>query len=102
MWEKGNYQEWEPLIALQNSDRCRKCQRLALGIGDDADIRMLKAFVANDEIPVIRTKEGEVRGITKFFKWVTMSTIARMNSVNPNDVQPTSILFDLDDEDIVI
>ena len=100
MWKKGNYEEWEPLVELRNSERCRKCQRLALGIGDDADMRMMKAFVSDPEIPVIKAKE--VRGISKFFKWVTMSTIARMNSVNPNVTQPAGILFDLDDEDIVI
>ena len=102
IWKNGNYTDWEPLVALQNSERCRKCQRLALGIGDDADVNMLKAFVADKEIPVIRTKEGAARGITKFFKWVTMSTIARMNSVNPNLIQPAGVLFDLDDEDIII
>ena len=100
IWNSGNYQDWEPLVNLQNSERCKKCQRLALGIGNDADPRMLKAFIADAEIPVIKAKEAS--GISKFFKWVTMSTIARMNSVNPNVTQPASILFDLDDEDIII
>lgn len=100
IYNSRNYEEWEPLKRLQTGDRTRKCQRLALGIGTDADEKMLKSFVADPEIPVIKAKD--VRAISKFFKWVTMSTVARMSSVNPDVVQPASIIFDFDDEDIVI
>ena len=100
MYRRKNYFDWEPLKELHNGERSSICQRLALGIGEDADIEMLKVFIDNPEIPVIRTKDAT--GITKFFRWVTMSTVARMNSVNPNETGVVAPLFDIDAEDIVI
>lgn len=100
MYRRKNYFDWEPLKELHNGERSSKCQRLALGIGEDADIEMLKVFIDNPEIPVIRTKDAS--GITKFFRWVTMSTVARMNSVNPNEPSVIAPVFDIDAEDIVI
>lgn len=98
--QNSNYLDWQPLQKLLNGERSSKCQRLALGIGNDVDIEMLKAFVNSPEIPVIRSKDAS--GIVKFFRWVTMSTVARMNSVNPNEPSAIAPVFDFDDEDIVI
>jgi uncharacterized protein YegL len=93
--------EWEPLKNLQHGgERSRKCQRLAMGIGQDADIDMLKAFINNPEIPVIKSKDAT--GISAFFKWLTMSTINRMNSVNPNILGLPPPVFDVDSLDIII
>ncbi len=100
MYQKKNFLDWAPLQALHTGERSSKCQRLALGIGQDADADMLKAFINNPEIPVIKTKDAS--GITKFFRWVTMSTMARMNSVNPNETNVITPVFDIDDEDILI
>ena len=100
MYRKKNYFDWEPLKELHSGERSSKCQRLALGIGEDADVEMLKTFIDNPEIPVIKTRDAS--GITKFFKWVTMSTVARMTSVNPNETNVVAPLFDIDEEDIVI
>lgn len=100
MYRRKNYFEWEPLKSLHSGERSAKCQRLALGIGGDADTEMLKAFIDNPEIPVIKTKDAS--GIAKFFRWVTMSTVARMHSVNPNETTVVAPLFDIDAEDIVI
>ncbi len=96
----GDYSEWNALNELKNGEHSRKCQRLALAIGDDADVKMLREFIGNAETPLI--KAHNVQGISKFFKWVTMSTIARMSSVNPDIVQPTNVVFDIEDEDIII
>lgn len=85
---------------LHSAERSSKSQRLALGIGADADFGMLKEFINNPEIPVI--KANDASGITKFFRWVTMSTVARMNSVNPNVTSTVAPMFDMDEEDIVI
>lgn len=93
------YSKWAPLSKLHSAERPSKSQRLALGIGADADFEMLKNFINNSEIPVIKAKDAS--GIAKFFKWVTMSTVARMNSVNPN-VTSTIAPFNMDEEDIVI
>lgn len=95
-----NYLEWEPLKALHEGERSSKSQRLALGIGNDADTEMLKDFVNSEDIPIIKAKDAS--GITRFFKWVTMSTVARMNSINPNVVSTVAPTFEIDDEDIVI
>lgn len=95
-----NYSNWEPLAMLHSGPRAAKCQRLAMGIGDDADMDMLRAFVNNPAIPVI--KASGAKGIASFFRWVTMSTIARVTSTTPNStsvVAPTSLM---DDEDITI
>ena len=100
MYYRKNYFDWLPLKDLHASERAGKCQRLALGIGDDVDTDMLKTFIDNPEIPVIKTKDAN--GIGKFFRWVTMSTVARMNSVNPNEIAITAPFFDIDDEDILI
>ena len=93
-----SYLDWEPLKALHSGERSKKCLRLALGIGGDADHEMLEAFINNSEVPVITTKDAS--GISKFFKWVTMSTISRMSSVNPNMplVLPTSDVYNPNDE----
>ena len=100
MYRRKNYFDWEPLKSLRSGERSSKCQRLALGIGEDADVDMLKAFIDNPEIPVIKTKAAS--GITKFFRWVTMSTVARMSSVNPNETAVVAPFFDIDEEDIII
>lgn len=100
MYRRKNYFDWEPLKELHQGERSSKCQRLALGIGEDADIDMLKVFIDNPEIPLIKTKDAA--GITKFFRWVTMSTVARMNSINPNETGIVAPVFDIDDEDIII
>lgn len=100
MYRRKSYFDWEPLVDLHNGERSSKCQRMALGIGEDADIDMLKSFIDNPEIPVIKTKDAS--GITKFFRWVTMSTVARMTSINPNEISVVAPMFDIDGEDIVI
>ena len=100
MYNRKNYIEWEPLKELHSGVRSSKCQRLALGIGEDADTEMLKIFINNPEIPVIKTKDAS--GIAKFFRWVTMSTVARMHSVNPNETGVVAPIFDIADEDIII
>jgi uncharacterized protein YegL len=96
----SEYLEWEPLKNLQYGNRSKKCQRLAMGIGQDADIDMLKAFINNNEVPVIRAKDAS--GISAFFRWVTMSTINRMNSDNPNITSVPPPVFDVDSLDIII
>lgn len=100
IYRSKRYEDWDPLIDLHSGERSSKSQRLALGIGADADFEMLRKYINNPEIPVIRVKDAS--GITKFFKWVTMSTVARMNSVNPDVTSTVAPIFDMDDEDILI
>jgi uncharacterized protein YegL len=95
-----DYMTWEPIKRLHTDDcRASKCLRLAMGIGQDADKDMLKAFINNDNIPVF--KSNEAAGIEPFFKWVTMSTISRMTGTNPNEI---SVFYpvDVDTDDLPI
>ncbi|PKO08627.1 MAG: tellurite resistance protein TerY [Chloroflexi bacterium HGW-Chloroflexi-2] len=100
IYKSKNYAGWKQLNNLHSGERSSKSQRLALGIGADADFSMLKAFINNTEIPVIKSKDAG--GISKFFRWVTMSTVARMNSINPNVTSVVPPIFDVDAEDIII
>ncbi len=86
--------EWAALKKLQNGERSSKATRLAMGIGSDVDMRILKAFINNEEIPVIKARDNDT--IAKFFKWVTMSISVRSVSVNPDIpvVGSTEDIFD--------
>lgn len=94
-----NYADWAPLRDLHRGERSSRCQRLALGLGADADYAMLKEFIRAEGIPVLRAADAE--GIAGFFRWVAMSTVARMNSSNPNETDTVAPLFDIDDEDMM-
>jgi uncharacterized protein YegL len=90
--------EWkEPLNKLLSSPRGSKADRFALAIGEDADMSVLKAFLANPERKVFTTTETQQ--IRNFFRWVTMSVTARSRSVNPNqevDLNPAELPGDFE------
>ena len=78
-----NDEGWELALAgLLESDRARKAQRFALGIGEDADAGVLRRFLANPEGKVYGS--ADARQIKSFFRWVTMSVATRSRSTNPN------------------
>ena len=58
--------------------------RVAMSVGAETDLTMLRAFLNNGTEPMMATDADD---IAKLFKWVTMSTISRMSSVNPDDVK---------------
>lgn len=92
---------WPSLNAIMNPDnRSSKIIRLAMGIGDDADYSILKAFINNPEVPVIKANDNET--IANFFKWVTMSVSTRSVSVNPNVVSFESLEESFDIDSIVL
>ncbi len=74
----------EPLETFLTSKRSSKCERWALGIGQDADYQMLQRFLGEDSDKKV-FDASVAKEISKFFKFVTMSTIARSKSVNPNE-----------------
>lgn len=75
--------EWRgPLARLLGSERARKAQRFAMGIGADADHNVLREFLADPEARVFQAHEA--REIRKFFRWVTMSVTSRSRSAQPN------------------
>lgn len=90
--------EWEaPLESLLNSPRAQKAQRFALGIGEDADAEVLRAFLNDPNAKVFGASDAHQ--IKSFFRWVTMSVSTRSRSVNPNssvvDELPPSDLDEL-------
>lgn len=78
-----DFSQWEPLKRLHSSERLKKCPKLALGIGEGNNYKMLNSFINNPDIPVI--KASELITITKFFQWVTYSISKRSVSSNPNE-----------------
>lgn len=87
---------WESLMKIHSGIRCSKATKLAMGIGGDVDTNILKAFINNNEIPVISAKDNNT--ISKFFEWVTMSVSVRSVSSNPNQVQlEDTYMFDKDE-----
>lgn len=75
--------DWkEALAELQASERARKTLRMAMAIGADADLELLRDFVGPGGAPVFQAEDA--REIRKFFRWVTMSVAARSRSANPN------------------
>lgn len=83
----------EELQKLLGAQRGAKAQRLALAIGADADENVLKAFIANPEVPVLHAQDASQ--ISRFFRFVTMSVFSRLASVNPN-IPATTGGFDLE------
>lgn len=89
------YLEWEPIKKMHEGERSKKCMRVAMSVDAGTDMSMLKAFLDNGTEPMLATDADD---IAKLFKWVTMSTISRMTSANPDDVK-NFLKFDNDDED---
>lgn len=89
------YLEWEPIKRMHEGERSKKCMRVAMSVDVGTDTSMLKAFLNNGTEPMLATDADD---IAKIFKWVTMSTISRMTSANPDDVK-SFLKFDNDDED---
>jgi len=86
---------WSSLKILHGGIRSSKAVKLAMGIGQDLDIRILNAFINNNSIPVIKAQDNGT--ITKFFEWVTMSIRVRSVSVNPDIFNVDTDTFDKDE-----
>ncbi len=93
------YLEWEPIKKMHEGERSKKCMRVALSVDEGTDKAMLSAFLDNGTEPMMAVDAND---IAKLFKWVTMSTISRMASVNPDDVK-SFLKFDDDnfDDDVI-
>lgn len=80
--------DWhDALNSLLKSERASKAARYALAIGDDADIEMGKAFLADPSGKVFQAHEAS--DIQRFFRIVTFSVTSRSRNSNPNQIQPT-------------
>ena len=92
------YLEWGPIKLMHEGERSKKCMRVAMSVGAETDLTMLRAFLNNGTEPMMATDADD---IAKLFKWVTMSTISRMSSVNPDDVKSFLKFDDDEDEDVI-
>jgi uncharacterized protein YegL len=89
--------DWQaPLDEFISTGRTKKCDRLALAIGSDADMRVLEMFISGCDNPVFFAEDAD--DIVDKFKQITMSVTLRAKSTNPN--QTISISKSLDGDDI--
>lgn len=80
---------WErPFEQFINEGRSSKCDRMAMGIGDDADTVMLSRFIAGTEHELFTASDPD--RIKDFFRYATMSVTVRSRSQNPNEVPRSS------------
>lgn len=86
-WQAG-------LERISKQGRAQKAERLSLAIGGDADVTMLKRFLADEKKQVFVAADS--RRIKEFFQFVTMSVTARGRSANPNEVPQMQDPFNLD------
>lgn len=76
---------WEqPLKDFISDGRSAKCDRMAMGIGDDADLNVLGQFIEGTGRTVFTADDADT--IQDFFKFVTMSVTTRSLSKNPNAI----------------
>ena len=74
----------EALNGFIHNGRSAKCDRMALGIGADADNNVLTKFIEGTGHPVFHADDADK--IHEFFKYITMSVSVRSHSVNPNTI----------------
>ena len=84
---------WEsPLEDFVSNGRTAKCDRLAIAIGNDADLNVLGKFIEGTNNEVLKASDAE--DIVNQFKKITMSVTMRMKSVDKN--QTINITKNLD------
>ncbi len=86
--------DWQAGLTRLTQGRGQKADRLALAIGGDADVEMLRRFLGDENKRVFVA--AEARQIREFFRLVTMSVSARSQSANPNQLPALRDPFDLD------
>lgn len=87
---------WElKLKALISEGRSAKCDRWAMGIGDDCDENMLRQYLNNPNAKVFHGEDATE--IVNFFRYVTMSTVHQANNPDPNKPVPQNNIPDLKD-----
>jgi len=87
--------DWQTSMqAFVGSGRSAKCDRMALGVGEDSITGggrlVLDLFVSDTNRAVFEAKDAD--SIHKFFKFVTMSVVTRSLSVNPDEVPDDAVV----------
>lgn len=76
---------WQPpFYDFIRNGRSAKCDRIALAIGNEANRNMLAQFIEGTDHSVFEADTADQ--ITDFFKFVTMSSVQRTLSQNPNEI----------------
>ena len=80
---------WEqPLEDFVKNGRSKKCDRMAMAIGSDADENVLKRFIEGTEHKLFYADgAGDLH---EFFRYVTMSVTTRSRSQKPNEIPADS------------
>ena len=73
-----------------NTGRSKKCDRMAMAIGSDADENVLKRFIDGTEHELFYANNAG--DLHEFFRYVTMSVTTRSRSQNPNEIPADSDL----------
>ena len=90
--------DWQSAFkSFCESERAQKGTRLAMAIGDEADVSMLEEF--NNDLEASVFHANDARDIIHFFRVVSMSVTSRSRSIDPNESQ--LIDFETPDEDIL-
>ena len=87
------------LEAFKHEGRSAKAFRLAMAIGDDADIDFLNSFVSEPEYLVSGETASDIK---QFFKFVTMSVSQRVHSVTPDSMKISVQNIPSGDEDELV
>jgi len=66
------------LQALMNEPWGRKAVRIAIAIGEDADLEVLKKFIANPELKPLQANNPE--SLTKYIRWVSTAVLKSASS----------------------
>jgi len=89
--------DWRgPLDDFVNTGRTKKCDRLALAIGSDADKDVLNMFIDGCDNPLFFAEDAA--DIVEKFKFITMSVTTRSKSSNPNQTINVSKSLDRSEE----
>ena len=89
----------QALASFKNEGRSAKAFRIAMAIGDDADVNFLKSFVSEPEYLVTGESASDIK---QFFKFVTMSVSQRTHSLTPDSVKLCVQNVPTDDDDEII
>lgn len=87
------------LTAFTFEGRSTKAFRIAMAIGDDADLEFLSKFVSEPEYLITGEKASDIK---QFFKFVTMSVSQRIHSVSPDNIKLSINNVSADDDEIVL
>lgn len=89
----------QPLLSFVNEGRSSKAFRIAMAIGDDADMDFLRSFVSEPEYLVTGESASDIK---QFFRFVTMSVSQRAHSMTPDSVKLSIKNVPTGDEDEII